>query len=69
MVNLSVLVTSFLVGCIAGRGRNLYEVAKPFGKDRSLVAKSSRLSWLLLNMLIIFVDVYAATMLVHKLLA
>lgn len=69
-VSLPILVASFLVGCIAGHGRGLYEVAKPFSKDKSPVAHgTSRLSWLLLNALILFVDAYAGAMLVRRLLA
>lgn len=69
-VNLPILAMSLLVGCVAGRGRSLYEAAKPFSKDRNPNAHNlSRPSWVLLNVLIAFVDVYAAAMLAHRFLA
>ena len=65
-----ILTLSFIVGYIAGYGRDLYEVAKPVCKDKSPSAhKASRFSWTLLKASILFVDVYAVTILAHRLLA
>ncbi len=65
-----ILVLSFIVGYIAGYGRDLYEVAKPVCKDKNPSPHSaSRFSWKLLKASILFVDIYAATLLTHRLLA
>jgi hypothetical protein len=53
---------------MAGQGRNLYEVAKPFSKDNDASAgAASQYAWTLLKNSIIVIDVIAVLMLVWKL--
>lgn len=65
-----ILVLSLITGYIAGRGRALYELAKPFCKDKSPSShEASRLAWRLLKTQILFMDFLAMTMLTYRLLA
>lgn len=62
-----ILVVSFIAGCIAGQGRNLYETAKPFYKDKNPSSSAtSRHAWTILKVLIVFIDIYAMMMLVWR---
>ena len=61
----SALLLSIINGCAAGCGRELYEEAKPFYKDkdpRSLQASKS--AWTLLKMQILSIDLYAVAKLI-----
>ena len=63
-----ILVVSFIAGCIAGQGRNLYEKAKSFYKDKNPSSSvTSRHAWTLLKALIVFIDIDAIMMLVWRL--
>ena len=64
-----ILIVSLINGCLAGYGRNLYEVAKPFCKDKNpFSSEASRFAWTLLKKQILFVDILAVVMLTLKLL-
>jgi hypothetical protein len=64
-----ILIISLLTGCIAGQGRNLYEVAKQVCKDKTpLPHKASQFAWTLLKSQILFMDFFAVTMLILKIL-
>jgi hypothetical protein len=68
MVTPLILVVSFIAGCIAWQGRNLYEKAKPFYKDKSHSSTTTnRQAWTLLKALIVFLDIDAIITLVWRL--
>jgi hypothetical protein len=63
-----ILIISFIYGCVAGYGRELYEVGKAFGKDKNpSSSKTSRLAWTLLNRHILLLDIFAFAMLIYRL--
>lgn len=63
----SILVFSIIAGSIAGQGRNLYERAKIYYKDKnSSASKKSRRAWTLLKTLIVFIDIYALIILAWR---
>lgn len=65
----SSLLLSAVLGYIAGQGRNLYEEAKPFSKDRITSSpESTKSAWTLLKTLIIFINVIALIMLSYRLI-
>jgi hypothetical protein len=64
-----IIIISLVNGGIAGYGRELYEVAKPFGKDNDPFSSSeSRVAWTLLHRQILIVNIIALTMLTYRLL-
>lgn len=65
-----ILILSLITGCIAGRGRDLYEVAKPVCKDKNPAPnEASRFAWTLLKTQILFIDLLAMIKLMYRLLA
>ena len=62
-----ILVVSVISGCIVGQGRDLYEKAKLFSKDKILSSKASHSAWTLLKALIGFIDAIALILLVWRL--
>lgn len=63
----SILIVSFIAGCIAGQGRNLYEMAKPFCKDKNPHSNTnSHNAWIFLKILIMFIDIVAVSLLVFR---
>ena len=63
-----ILMVSLIAGCIAGRGRELYEAAKPVYRDKDPSAHEASRSTRILKVLILFIDIIAMTMLTYKLL-
>jgi hypothetical protein len=64
-----ILILSLVNGCIAGYGRELYEVAKPYGKDNDPFSSSeSRLAWTLLQRQILIINIIALTLLTYRFL-
>ena len=62
------LIVSVIAGFIAGQGRDLYETAKPFSKDKDPSADATdRRAWTLLKALIVIIDVDAIIMLIWRL--
>jgi hypothetical protein len=69
-INTQILIVSIITSYIAGFGRNLYEVAKPFSKDKDPNARAvNRVAWGLLKRQILFINVLALTMVTYRLLS
>lgn len=65
-----ILIISLIISYVAGRGRDLYEAAKPVCKDRNPSAKEeNRFAWTLLKTHILFMNILAVAKLTWKLLA
>lgn len=65
-----ILIISLIIGCITGRGRDLYEVAKPVIKDKNPFSqKANQTAWILLKTQIFFMNILAMTKLMFKLIA
>ncbi|MFH0748513.1 MAG: hypothetical protein V1915_01120 [Candidatus Bathyarchaeota archaeon] len=64
-----ILAISCITGCIAAQGRNLYETAKPFYKDKHPASSAAhRHAWAQLKTLIVFLDLNALMMLILRLM-
>ena len=68
IISSQILILSIITGYIAGYGRNLYETAKPYCKDKDSSQRKAKNSWILLKILILFVDLLAMTRLAYVLL-
>ena len=64
-----ILIISIVNGCIAGYGRELYEVAKQYSKDNDpLSSEGTRFTWILLQRQIMLINIIALALLTYRLL-
>ena len=64
-----ILIISLVNGCIAGYGRELYEVAKQYSKDNDpFSSEENRFAWALLQRQILIINIIALALLTYRLL-